>query len=103
MAGQKNQTYSMTILQKKHKRQQRYRRGSTLLKKAYELSIMADAEVFLGIRFRDTGRIKTFCADTTGIWSSHLSHLLSFLHFLYMFEELIEIGLLLSDTRTQNT
>uniref|UniRef100_A0A093V6R5 Uncharacterized protein n=1 Tax=Talaromyces marneffei PM1 TaxID=1077442 RepID=A0A093V6R5_TALMA len=39
---------------------------------------MANAEVFLGIRFRDTGRIKTFCADTTGIWSSHLSHLYSY-------------------------
>ncbi|QGA17405.1 hypothetical protein EYB26_005076 [Talaromyces marneffei] len=66
------------MLQKKHKRQQRYRRGGTLLKKAYELSIMADADVFLGIKFRDTGRIKTFCADTTVIWSSHLSHLDSY-------------------------
>jgi hypothetical protein len=67
MTTQKIRNYSMTMLQKKHKRQQRNRCGSTLLKKAYELSIMADAEVFLGIRFRDTNRIKTFCAATTRI------------------------------------
>ncbi|KAF3406924.1 hypothetical protein DPV78_000276 [Talaromyces pinophilus] len=77
MTSQKLQTYSMTLLQKKH-RQQRNRRGNTLLKKAYELSIIANAEVFLGIRFCNTGRIKTFYADTTGIWSSHLSHLDSY-------------------------
>jgi hypothetical protein len=98
MTSQKIRTYSMTMLQKKHKRQQRNRRGGTLLKKAYELSIMADADVFLGIRFRDTGRIKTFCADTTGIWSSHLSHLVSFLTTLYA--ELIETGFILSYSGT---
>lgn len=77
MTSQKIRINSMTKLQKRHKRQQRNRRGNIRLKKAYELSIMANAEVFLGIRFRDTGRVKTSCADTTGIWPSHLSHLVS--------------------------
>jgi hypothetical protein len=60
--------------------------------------MIADAEVFLEIRFRDTGRIQTFCADTTGIWSSHLSHLVSFLAVLST--GLIEIGYILSDPGT---
>jgi hypothetical protein len=63
-------------LQKKQKRQQRNRRGNTLIKKVYELSVVpvADADVFLGIRFRD-GRVKTFCADQTSFWSLDISYL----------------------------
>lgn len=60
----------------KQKRQQKYRRSNTLIQKAYELSTMADVDVFLGIRDRTTGRIKTFCADDkTGFWSSKMEHL----------------------------
>ncbi|KAL3713818.1 hypothetical protein TMatcc_002523 [Talaromyces marneffei ATCC 18224] len=58
-------------------RQQRNRRGNTLIKKAYELSDIADADVFLGIRLRD-GRVRTFCADKTGFWSSKMSYLDSY-------------------------
>jgi hypothetical protein len=65
---------SQTSLQRRQKQQQRNRRGNTLIKKAYELSDIADADVFLGIRFRD-GRVKTFCADKTGFWSSKMSYL----------------------------
>jgi SRF-type transcription factor (DNA-binding and dimerisation domain) len=61
-------------LQRKQKRQQRNRRGNTLFKKACELSMLTDADVFLGIRFQD-GRIKTFCADKSSFWLSHISHL----------------------------
>lgn len=62
--------------QKKQRRQQKYRRSNTLIQKAYELSTMADVDVFLGIRDRTTGRIKTFCSDDkTGFWSSRMEHL----------------------------
>ena len=65
---------------KKQERQQKYRRSNTLVRKAYELSTMADVDVFLGIRDRTTGRIKTFCADDkTGFWSSRMEHLVCFL------------------------
>lgn len=63
----------------KQRRQQKYRRSNTLVQKAYELSTMADVDVFLGIRDRKTGRIKTFCADDkTGFWSSRMEHLVCF-------------------------
>ncbi|QKX62414.1 uncharacterized protein TRUGW13939_09575 [Talaromyces rugulosus] len=62
--------------QKKQRRQQKSRRSSTLIRKAYDLSELADVDVFLGIRDRTTGRIKTFCSDDdTGFWSSKMSHL----------------------------
>jgi hypothetical protein len=59
----------------KQRRQIKSRRSNTLIHKAYELSEMVDVDVFLGIRDRATGRIKTFCADDTGFWSSKMSHL----------------------------
>ena len=65
---------SQASLQRRQKQQQRNRRGNTLIKKAYELSDIADADVFVGIRFRD-GRVKTFCADKTDFWSSKMSYL----------------------------
>lgn len=55
--------------EKKQKRQRRDRRGQTLIKKAFEISQLSNADVFLGIRFRDTGKMKTFCADRTRVWS----------------------------------
>jgi SRF-type transcription factor (DNA-binding and dimerisation domain) len=60
---------------KKQTRQAKNRRSHTLIRKAYELSTMAEVDVFLGIRDRATGRVKTFCADNTGIWSEQMSHL----------------------------
>jgi hypothetical protein len=62
-------------LQKKHNRQRKDRRSKTLFQKACQLSELTPADVFVGIRFRDTGRIMTFCADETGIWSSNMSYL----------------------------
>jgi hypothetical protein len=65
-----------TKQQKRNKREQRLRRSQTLLKKAFEISYFdGEADIFVGIRFRDTGRVKTFCADQTGIWSAHCTHL----------------------------
>jgi hypothetical protein len=65
-----------TKKQKRNKREQRLRRSQTLLKKAFEISHFdGEADIFVGIRFRDTGRVKTFCADQTGIWSAHCTHL----------------------------
>lgn len=65
-----------TKKQKRNKREQRLRRSQTLLKKAFEMSHFdSEADIFVGIRFRDTGRVKTFCADQTGIWSAHCTNL----------------------------
>ncbi|KAH8706061.1 hypothetical protein BGW36DRAFT_262496, partial [Talaromyces proteolyticus] len=58
--------------------QRRYQRGQTLLNKAYEMSDLCDADVFLCIRFRDTGRMKIFYTDETSIWSSCILHLESY-------------------------
>ena len=68
-----------SALQKKQKRQRKDRRSKTLFQKACQLSEMTPADVFVGIRFRDTGRVMTFCADETGIWSSNMSHLVYYL------------------------
>lgn len=76
---------SQDSLQRRQKQQQRNRRGNTLIKKAFELSDVADADVFLGIRFRD-GRVKTFCADKTSFWSSNMSHLVLYSNAEWFFE-----------------
>jgi hypothetical protein len=60
-------------VQRRQQRQRRDQRQRTLLRKAYEMSKYCDADVFLGVRIRDTGRITTFCADGTGIWSPFIS------------------------------
>jgi hypothetical protein len=39
------------------------------MKKAYEYSKMCGADVCLGIRLRDSGRVFTFLADDSGFWS----------------------------------
>uniref|UniRef100_A0A093UMR3 MADS-box transcription factor 34 n=1 Tax=Talaromyces marneffei PM1 TaxID=1077442 RepID=A0A093UMR3_TALMA len=41
---------SQDSLQRRQKQQQRNRRGNALIKKAYELSDIADADVFLDLR-----------------------------------------------------
>lgn len=50
--------------------QRRSRRMKSLLLKAADLSTLCDAEVFLGVRIRETGRVTTFCSDPEGLWSS---------------------------------
>lgn len=62
-------------MEKKRKRQKRHQRGKTLIKKAYEMSAFCNADVCLGIKLRDTGKIMTFCADKTGVWSSFVRYL----------------------------
>lgn len=62
-------------MEKKRKRQKRHKRGQTLIKKAYEMSAFFNADVCLGIKLRDTGKIMTFCADKTGVWSSFITYL----------------------------
>ena len=49
--------------------QRRNRRMKSLLQKAVDMSILCDAEVVLGIRIRETGRVTTFCSDPEGLWS----------------------------------
>jgi hypothetical protein len=48
--------------------QRRSRRMRSLLLKAVDMSILCDAEVFLGVRIRETGRVTTFCSDPEGLW-----------------------------------
>lgn len=48
------------------------------MRKAYEYSKLCEADVCLGIRIRDSGRVFTFLADSTGFWSSLNSQLVSF-------------------------
>jgi hypothetical protein len=93
---------SQASLQRRQKQQQRNRRGNTLMKKAHELSDIADADVFFGIRFRD-GRVRTFCADKTGFWSSKMSYLVLYSIANRSSELIAEIGFILSHPRTKNS
>lgn len=78
MSAHPNDKIGSLKKQKRNKREQRLRRSQTLLKKAFEISHLdGEADIFVGIRFRDTGRVKTFCADQTGIWSAQCTHLVS--------------------------
>ncbi|RAL09440.1 MADS-box domain-containing protein [Aspergillus homomorphus CBS 101889] len=56
-------------------RQMRERRREGIIKKASEYSKLCEADVCLGIRLRGSGRVYTFLADQSGIWSSFESHL----------------------------
>jgi hypothetical protein len=58
-------------------RQKRDRRKASLMKKASEYSKMCDADVCLGIRIRDTGRVYMFSADASGFWEFVGSQLVS--------------------------
>ncbi|KAN0071049.1 transcription factor, MADS-box [Elaphomyces granulatus] len=49
--------------------QKRYRRREGLERKVYEYSKMCDADIYLGIRIRENGRLYTFSADTSGFWA----------------------------------
>ncbi|KAL4984449.1 hypothetical protein BDW68DRAFT_180640 [Aspergillus falconensis] len=50
-------------------RQKRDRRRETLINKVYEYSRMCGADICLGIRIRDTGKVFTVSIDPTGFWS----------------------------------
>jgi hypothetical protein len=50
-------------------RQKRDRRKTSLMKKTFEYSKMCGADVCLGIRIRDTGRVHIFSADASGFWA----------------------------------
>jgi hypothetical protein len=58
-------------------RQKRDRRKARLMKKASEHSKMCGADVCLGIRIRDTGRVYMFSADASGFWGFVGSQLVS--------------------------
>lgn len=65
-----------------------------MIKRAYEISAFCIADVYLGVRFRDTGRIMTFCADNTGIWSEFVTYLV--FHSIPSISKLTSTGFVLS-------
>ncbi|OKL55300.1 hypothetical protein UA08_09461 [Talaromyces atroroseus] len=56
-------------IERRNALQRRSRRMKSLLLKAVDMSILCDAEIVLGIRIRETGRVTTFCSDPEGLWS----------------------------------
>ena len=50
-------------------RQKRDHRRNSLIKKSSEYSKICDADVCLGIRIRETGRVYIFSADDSGFWT----------------------------------
>ncbi|OJJ56758.1 hypothetical protein ASPSYDRAFT_92004 [Aspergillus sydowii CBS 593.65] len=58
-------------------RQMRDRRREGIIKKANEYSKLCSADVCLGIRLRDSGRVYTFLADESGFWSSFESQVVA--------------------------
>jgi hypothetical protein len=58
---------------RRRQRQQRDSRQQSLLLKAHEMSTLCGAEVFLGIRIKETGRVTTFCSNDAEIWKPFLS------------------------------
>jgi hypothetical protein len=61
-------------------RQKRDRRKTSLMKKSFEYSMMCGADVCLGIRIRDTGRVYIFSADASGFWAFVGSNLVNSRH-----------------------
>jgi hypothetical protein len=68
-----------TLLPRKSAQQKRNRRKLGLMKKASEYSELCDAEVCVGIRFRESGRVFTFVSDPNGFWSKLDSLLVSYM------------------------
>lgn len=60
---------------KKSLRQKRDRRKMSLEKKSHEYSKLCGADVCLGIRLRESGKVFIFSADTSGFWSFLGPHL----------------------------
>ena len=69
---------------KKSIRQKQDRRKSSLMNKAYQYSKKCGADVYLGIRIRETGKVFTLQADTSGFWSFAESPLVCFLRIYYI-------------------
>ncbi|KAJ6116253.1 hypothetical protein N7512_005978 [Penicillium capsulatum] len=68
---------SAQSLQRKLIHQKRCRRRTNLMKKAYEYSQMCDADVYVGIRLRETGQVHVLSLDGSGFWAflnSQLGH-----------------------------
>jgi hypothetical protein len=58
-----------TPRRRKSIRQKRDRCKTSLMRESFEYSKMCGADVCLGIRIRDTGRVYIFSADASGFWS----------------------------------
>ncbi|KAJ5179435.1 hypothetical protein N7492_002645 [Penicillium capsulatum] len=63
---------------RKSMRQKQCRRKTNLMKKAYEYSKMCDADVYVGIRLRETGQLYILSSDSSGFWSFLTSQLVSY-------------------------
>ena len=57
------------------KTKQRNNRKLSLMKKVYQYSILCNADVCLGIRLRENGKVFTFQSDGTDFWSAIRRHL----------------------------
>jgi hypothetical protein len=64
-------------VEKKSLRQKRDRRKSCLEKKTREYSKICGADVCLGIRIRQSGKVFIYSADASGFWSFLSSQLVS--------------------------
>ncbi|KAJ6004604.1 hypothetical protein N7540_012973 [Penicillium herquei] len=62
---------------RKSTRQKHYRRRKSMMKKALEYSRICSADVCLGIRMRETGRVHILSADSSGFWNFLAVHLSS--------------------------
>lgn len=69
MAGKLLNQSKKASVEKKYTRQKRDRRKLNLEKKSYEYSELCGAEVCLGIRIRESGKVYIFSADHSGYWS----------------------------------
>lgn len=49
--------------------QKQSRRRKNLMKKAYEYSQMCDADVYIGIRLRESGQVHVLSLDDSGFWA----------------------------------
>jgi SRF-type transcription factor (DNA-binding and dimerisation domain) len=61
--------------ERRKKLQRRNRRQKSLILKAVQMTTLCDAEVIVGIRIRETGRVTTFCSNPEGLWSPAISSL----------------------------
>ncbi|KAA8648109.1 uncharacterized protein ATNIH1004_003992 [Aspergillus tanneri] len=64
-----SETLKHSRTSRKSVRQKRDRRRTSLIKKSSEYSRMCGADVCLGIRIRETGRVYIFSADASGFWA----------------------------------
>jgi len=71
-SGEQSKAYSVA---KKSPPQKRDRRKISLEKKSHEYSQLCGADVCLGIRIRESGKVFIFSADTSGFWSFLAPHL----------------------------